>query len=119
MRALSATPIVNAAIDEARTLPDLIAKLPPGLATQLLSKPLLFAKSPPGVFLATGVTWVSARYGLGWSADTCAIVAGVACYGAGLALRALTCQPIAGIVRTPAGVPPAEPAPAPTSISRS
>ena len=111
MPALSATPMVNAAIARARTLPELIASLPPSLAAQLETKPLLLSKSPPGVLIASVIAWVSTRYGIGWDDTTCSLITGVVLLLAGYALRAITRQPVAGIVSTPAGTPPAVPPP--------
>ncbi len=107
MPALSATPLVNAVIARARSLPELIASLPPGLAQQLISKPLLASRSPPAVLLATGLAWVSTRYGLGWDDNTDALIAGTVLLGVAYLMRRLTKQPIAGVVSTPPGTPPA------------
>lgn len=110
MPTLTDTPIVNAAISQARNLPALISNLrqaDPALAVQLESKPLLFAKSPPAVLLATGIAWASARYGMGWDETTCSLVSGVILTLVAYGMRYITKQPTVGIITTPAGTPPA------------
>lgn len=117
MPTLSATPIVNAAIADAKSLPGLIANLQaadPSLATQLESKPLLASKSPPAVLIAYGIAWASTRYGFGWDETTCSLVAGVIVTLAAYGMRYVTKQPTAGIVSTPPGIPPAVPVVAPS-----
>ena len=92
MPVLSSTAAVNAAIATAKSLPNLIANLyalDPALATQLESKTLLASKTPWGTLTAGVVAWVSSRY-----------------------MRALTKQPIAGVLTSPL------PEPAPQSQAK-
>lgn len=106
MTALCATPMVNAAIARARSLPELIASLPPSMAVQLETKPLLLSRSPPAVLLATGIAWVSTKYGLGWDDTLDSLIAGGVLLLVGYLMRMVTRQPTAGIVRTPAEILP-------------
>lgn len=110
MPVLSNIPVVNAAIAAARDLPTLIVNLRrinPALADQLESKPLCFSRSPWGVLAAGLVGWISTRYGLGLDADTDALIAGAAVLAAGFLMRRFTNRPVAGLIATPAGTPPA------------
>jgi hypothetical protein len=107
---LTASGPVNAAIRAAQGLPSLIANLTmvdPALAQQLETKPLVASKTVWGTSLAGPISWASARYGLGWGADTSALVAGIVVTGASILFRLMTKQPIAGVLVTPAGTPPA------------
>ena len=111
MPILTSTAAVNGAIAAARSLPNLIANLyalDPALATQLESKPLLASKTPWGTLGAGVVAWLSSRYGFGFDETTCGLVSGVAVLLGSYAMRAVTKQPIAGLLATPA--PPAAPA---------
>ena len=108
MPVLRATPLVNAIVARARSLPELIEMLPPAMAEQLETKPLLLSKSPWGTLAAAVLAWVSTRYGLGWDEATCSVIAGAAVLLGSYAMRAMTKQPIAGVVTTP-------PLPAPMS----
>ena len=110
MPVLSATAAVNDAVAAAKSLPNLIANLyavDPALATQLESKPLLASKTPWGTLGAGAVAWVSSRYGFGFDETTCGLVSGAAVLLGSYVLRALTKQPIAGVLTTP----PVTPAP--------
>jgi hypothetical protein len=103
---LTNRPIVNEAIAGARDLPGLLARLPPGMTAQLETKPLAYALSPPAVFLATLLTWVSTKYAIGWDANTCAMFAGAICLAAAYVCRLFTNKAIVGVVVTPPGTPP-------------
>lgn len=95
---------VNAVIAAARNLPDLIARfkvLDPDLAEQLEGKLLIQAKSPVVVTLSGLISWLVARYGLGWDPDTTSAVAGVIVLAAGYGMRYVTHAPIAGILHKP------------------
>lgn len=110
MPALSNIPVVNAAITAARDLPSLIANLQrvsPALAQQLESKPLLASRTPWGTLAAAAVGWVAARYGLQLDATTDALIAGAALLAGSYLMRLATNRPVAGIIATPAGTPPA------------
>jgi hypothetical protein len=105
MPVLTATAAVNDAVSAAKSLPNLIANLyalDPALATQLETKPLLASKTPWGTLAAGMVGWVSSRYGFGFDANTCSLVSGFAVLVGSYAMRALTRQPIAGLLNTPA-----------------
>jgi len=106
---LTPTPIINTAIAQARSLPGLIANLQhinPDLVAQLETKPLLASRTVWGTLLAWGIGWLTTRYGLDWPTETCGLVAGACMWAASIALRWITKGPVAGIVRTPPGVPP-------------
>ncbi len=107
MFVLSATPAINALVNRARSLPELLASLPPGLAAYFTTKPLILSRSPPAVLLATGIAWVSTRYGLGWDDKMDALIAGTVLLAVGYLMRLISKQPIAGVFATPATAPPA------------
>jgi hypothetical protein len=93
--------IIDQAVGAARSLPDLVSRLrqvDPTIADQLLAKPLLASRSPWGVALAFGVTWASAKLGLGWDADTCTLVGGLGAVAGAYVMRWFTSRPIAGII---------------------
>lgn len=86
-------------VADAKSLPDLIAKaqaVDPALASQLTPKALAASKTPWGVVAGYAVTWLVSHYGLGWDADTCALVAGVAVLLGSYAMRYVTSSPIGG-----------------------
>ena len=104
MPVLSSTTAVNEAIAAAKSLPNLIANLyalDPALAAQLESKPLLASKSPWGTLAAGVVAWLSSRYGFGFDETTCGLVSGVAVLLGSYAMRAITKQPVVGVLVTP------------------
>ena len=107
--ALTATPAVNQAIAAAHDLPSLISELnavDPALATQIEGKALIASKTPWGTLAAAVVAWAAARYGLGWDADTDALVAGLGLVAGSFAMRAITTSPIAGwFAKAPAVAP--------------
>lgn len=88
-------------IKEAQSLPDLISRAEladPDLAKQLTSKALIASKTVWGNAIALIVSWCVTKYGIGWSADTCALVTGLIVMGVTGAMRMVTSQPISGIV---------------------
>ncbi len=90
-------------IADARSLPDLIAKakqVDPQLAQQLTEKPLIASKTVWGTALTMGVSWAATRYGLGWDANTCALVSGLLVLGTSAAIRRITAGPIKGLFHT-------------------
>jgi len=90
----------NDLIADAKSLPDLIRKaqaVDPDLASMFTGKALLASKSVWGNAIALVVSWVVTRYGLGWDANTSAMVTGAIVMVATLIFRALTGQPITGI----------------------
>lgn len=99
---ITATAAVNEAVNGARSLPDLVRRLEtldPAAASQLTGKLLLQSKSPPAILIATGIVWVSTKYGLGWDADFAALVSGAVLAGVAYAMRYVTSHPIAGIFK--------------------
>jgi hypothetical protein len=102
------------AIKAAQSLPDLVNKLQtvdPALATQLAGKSLVMSRTPWGTLAATGVAYLSTRYGLGWSEGFSATVAGVGLLAGSYFMRWITTTPIMGIF-TKAPRTAAVPAPA-------
>lgn len=66
-------------IGDARNLPDLINKaqqLDPELAKRLTGTATAASVTAPGVFVSAVVSWVAARYALGWSPEFCSLVSG-------------------------------------------
>ena len=92
----------NAAVREARDLPDLIRRLEvanPALAAQFVGKSLAASKTPWGTLLLPVVAYLAARYGFGWTPDIDALVAGVAVLVGSYAMRCLTATPITSLFR--------------------
>ncbi len=69
----------------------------PTLAASLVEKPLAQSKTPWGTLLAGVVTWVSAKYGFGWSPEMCAVVGGAGVLVGSYLMRAISTGPISGI----------------------
>lgn len=99
-------------IADAQDVPSLILAAnteDPALAQALTGKALVASKSTYGATLALAVSWLATRYGLGWGADTCAMVSGVLVLGVSAALRTVTSSPITGLFQprpvVPAPVP--------------
>lgn len=93
--------IEDEAINQARTLPELIrnlSRVSPDLAQQLVGKSLLASKSVWGNAIAMVVAWAVTKWGLGWDAQTSAEVTGAVVMAATIALRYVTRQPISGIL---------------------
>ncbi len=117
MPTLSPTAAVNEAIAAAKSLPNLIANLyalNPALATQLETKPLLASRTPWGTLAAGVVAWLSTRYGFGFDDTTCSLLSGIAVLVGSYGMRALTKQPIAGVLASP---PAQAAAPAPAKAA--
>src|SRR5581483_899173 len=92
-------PVVNAAVADAKSLPELVTKLntvDPALAQSIEGKALVASRTPWGVVIGFGVAWAASKYGLGWDADLCALVSGVAVLAAGYVMRLVTAGPIRG-----------------------
>lgn len=90
----------NRIIANAKDLPSLIqtAKaVDPDLAASLTPKALLASKSVWGSAASLMVGWAVTKWGLGWDADTCALVTGLLVMGVTAALRAVTRSPIGGV----------------------
>ena len=93
---------VNAAVATARDLPDMVAKISrvdPALAEQISGKSLIAAKSPWGTLAAGGVSWLVAKYGLGWDETMVNLVAGVGVLVGAYIMRMITTSPISGWFR--------------------
>ena len=78
----------------------------PAIAAALEGKALLASKTVWGTAITMAVTWGVSRYGLGWSPDVCAQVAGALTMVATVVLRSLTKTPVTGIVSNPGIAPP-------------
>ncbi len=99
----------TAAVREAKDLPDLIRKLEavnPALAAQFVGKSLAASRTPWGTLLLPVVAYLAARYGLGWTPDIDALVAGVAVLVGSYAMRFMTSTPITSLF---GGAPPSVP----------
>lgn len=91
-------------IADAKSLPDLVSRATaadPQLAQSLTAKALVQSKTVWGTAAMMVLSWAVGRYGLGWSPDFCALVAGLLTMGATAALRAVTRSPIGGILKAP------------------
>jgi hypothetical protein len=107
---------VDLAVEDARTMNGLIENLQgvsPALAQQLEAKPLIASRTPWGVALATLIGLVVARYNIGFSSDTDALLSGLLVMAASTVgsciMRMITRQPISGILKAspaPSGTPP-------------
>ncbi len=98
---------VNTVLASSRTWPEKLAelrKISPAMAEQFDGKLLIYAKSPPAVLLAYVLSWVVARYGIGWSPEFTTWVAGAVITVVAYGMRYITRAPIAGVLRKP---PPA------------
>jgi hypothetical protein len=92
--------IVDAAVAEAKSLPELVAKLreaDPTLAQALQGKALIASRSPWGTLAVSVLAFLAARLGLGWDTDTCTLIAGVGVIAGGYLMRAVTAAPIRGL----------------------
>ena len=97
---LTVTTVEDLAVRDARTLPELVDKLQvvnPTLAAALVGKSLAASRTPWGTLLLPVVAYVAARFGLGWTPDVDALVAGVAVLIGSYAMRVVTSAPITGL----------------------
>lgn len=120
MTAISVTTAENAAVREAKDLPDLIHRLEvvnPPLAAQFVGKSLAASRTPWGTLLLPVVAYLAARYGLGWTPDIDALVAGVAVLVGSYAMRFLTTTPITSLFRRKGVTAPTLPAAVPVSTA--
>lgn len=120
--AAATTPAVNSAIAAAKDLPDLVQKLQtasPQLAQQIEGMPLIYSKTPVGTLAVAAVTWAAAKWGLGWDATTCDLVAGAGLLIGSYFMRWLTTSPISGWFSKGTVTPPviAPPPPPPAASS--
>ena len=93
--------LIDLAIQEAKNLPDLIAKLEridPVLAQQFTGKALLASRSPWGVLVSAIIGWLVTHYGLGWSDDIVAIVDGLIILASSYGMRYITRAPITSVM---------------------
>lgn len=93
--------LIDIAIQDAKNLPDLIAKLEkidPTLAQQFSGKALLASRSPWGVLVSAILGWLVTHYGLGWSDDTVAIVDGLIILASSYGMRYITRAPITSVM---------------------
>lgn len=93
-------PVVNAVVADAKNLPDLVKKLEvvqPDLAQSIEGKSLIASTTPWGTIAAGVVGWLVARYGLGWSPEFQALVAGFAVVAGSYGMRWISTGPIRGI----------------------
>lgn len=93
--------LIDIAIQDAKNLPDLIAKLEkidPALAQQFSGKALLASRSPWGVLISAILGWLVTHYGLGWSDDTVAIVDGLIILASSYGMRYITRAPITSVM---------------------
>jgi hypothetical protein len=96
------TAATNDAIAAAKDLPSLVTGLQatnPALAQQIEGKALLASKTPWGTLAVSAVSYLASKYGLGWDADTCTLVAGAGLVAGAYAMRYLTAAPISGWFR--------------------
>ena len=102
----------NAAVREAKDLPDLLRRLEavnPALAAQLVGKSLAASRTPWGTLLLPVVAYLAARYGLGWTPDIDALVAGIAVLIGSYAMRCVTSTPITSLFHRPRALVPTTP----------
>lgn len=105
------TAAVDAAVKAAKNLPGLVQQLntiDPTLVQAFTGKALVASKSVYGPALVGGVSYLAGKYGLGWSPDFCAGVAGGLVLVASAALRFVTSGPITGLFRKKALPAPAK-----------
>jgi hypothetical protein len=101
--ALKGKTLVNKAVAEAQTLPDLVKAFEtaePSLATALKGKTLVASKTPWGTLLVTAVGWAAAKYGLHWDSNTVDLVAGAATLAGAYVMRYVTGSRIVGVLRS-------------------
>jgi hypothetical protein len=99
----STAQIRDQVIHDAQSLPDLISRakvLDPDLAAQLTGKALIASKSIWGNAIALVVSWAVTRFALGWDDNTCALVTGLIVMAMTVGMRAITAQPINGVLKT-------------------
>lgn len=100
--ATAASIALNDVVAVARNVPDLIKKaetIDPGLAKAIEGKALAFS-STPWINVAAGAAgWLSARYGLDWNPETCALVGAGFVLVASFVMRYLSPARITGLFR--------------------
>jgi hypothetical protein len=103
------TRVMDFVVKQAQSVPGLINSLKavdPEAAQQLITKPLFKSRTPPVTVAVTVITWLSAKYGFGWDANTDYVVAMVVLAVVSYIMRSITTQATAGLVKTPPMVPP-------------
>jgi hypothetical protein len=96
--------IIDEAVAEARSLPDLINRLEqldPALALQLTGKALIYAKTPWGALASGIIGFLVAHYSLGFDPATTNFVAGLSVLVGSYIMRYITSVPITGILESP------------------
>lgn len=89
-------------ISQANSLPDLVSKaqaFDPAVAAALTPKALIASKTPIGIMVTYGVTWLASKYALDWDPNFCALAAGLGVLAASYVMRYVTTSPIAGIFK--------------------
>jgi hypothetical protein len=118
MADITATPLINAAVADAKSLPDFVGKLQaldPSAAQQITGKALVASKSPWGTLAVAAVAWLSAQYGLGWSdiypvaggPSLTTIIGGGGVLAGAFLMRYFTSHPISGLLIRSKVAPPA------------
>lgn len=99
---------VSSILASAKSWPEKLVelrKLDPAVAEQFEGKLLIYSKSPPAIVVAYVLSWLVARYGIGWSPEFTSTVAGVVVGIAAYGMRYITRAPIAGVYRMPLSKP--------------
>jgi ABC-type methionine transport system permease subunit len=94
------TLLINDAVATAKNLPDLVTKVQrvdPAIAQAIEGKSLISSKTPIGIFLATGLGYLSVRYGFGWSDHDCELFSAVILLVSSYAMRYISAARITGI----------------------
>jgi hypothetical protein len=89
--------LTDKVISNARDLPSLVSGLQvadPALAEQITGKALIASKTPWGTLAVAAVSWGVSHYGLGWDANTCALVGGLGLVVGSYVMRAISSSPI-------------------------
>lgn len=95
-------------IADAKSLPDLVSSaevLDPALASALTQQASLASATPLGAFLAAGLAWLAAHYGLGWGETFDNLVAGAAIVVGGYLAHWWQTQKAPAPIFTPPPVP--------------
>jgi hypothetical protein len=101
MVAITLDRVRDNAIADAKDLPSLVDGLrtaDPNLAAAITGKSLVASRTPGAILLTSGVTYLAGRYGLGWDADFCALVASGVLLAASYVMRAISSARITSIL---------------------
>lgn len=94
--------LMNQIVKDAQDLPSLLQRLSevdPELTQRLEGKALSSSKTPWVTLIATGVAWVSTKYGLGWDETTDNIITGAVLVGVAYLMRAISPAPITSVFK--------------------